>query len=100
MDRRRAGEPRARFDDRLHHHRGIRDPQPGPATFFGQGQPDIAAGDHVGVELLGEAFLAIAFEPVFRRIIDGKASGRERVCKYVWISVVAVSLKKKKKKKK
>src|SRR3546814_19381103 len=27
----------------------------------------------------------------------GRASCRERVCKYVWISVVAVSLKKKKK---
>src|SRR3546814_14826488 len=29
----------------------------------------------------------------------GRASCRERVCQYVWISVVAVSLKKKKKKK-
>src|SRR3546814_13626471 len=28
----------------------------------------------------------------------GRAAGRERVCQYVWISVVAVSLKKKKKK--
>src|SRR3546814_15887780 len=57
-------------------------------------EPDIGAATWTGMlvdEALGERDETDAFEEI------GRASCRERVCQYVSISVVAVSLKNKKK---
>src|SRR3546814_14125419 len=55
---------------------------------FGIAAGGAGFGQHVQVSLL-QALLD------FRKLKIGRASCRERGCKYVWISVVAVSLKKK-----
>src|SRR3546814_20140966 len=51
----------------------------------------------VGQDLRHKAAVIVVDDRLRRRAEDeiGRASGRERVCQYVWISVVAVSLKKK-----
>src|SRR3546814_16455051 len=56
----------------------------------------LAAGDHHPAAVQLEAGRAVY--PLLALEI-GRASWRERVCQYVWISVVAVSLKKTKPKK-
>src|SRR3546814_14066322 len=51
-----------------------------------------AIGDRVALE--HSAVLEVDPPPAGPRIEIGRASCRTRVCQYVWISVVAVSLKK------
>src|SRR3546814_11851188 len=65
---------------------------------------DTVLGDvHEEISPVGEAVVHLLqrmHDEIHRRVQIGRASGRERVCQYVSISVVAGSLKKKKKKKK
>src|SRR3546814_12409257 len=67
-----------------------------------RGAEDVVAvaGDHVGgvlhVDVLGVRALAQeALRAFFAQHEIGRASCRERVCQYVWVSVVAVAVKKK-----
>src|SRR3546814_15422253 len=58
---------------------------------------DLAAGTLTDREAGGLLALVDEDAADLRQLQIGRASCRERVCQYVWISVVAVSLKKKKK---
>src|SRR3546814_15121684 len=63
-----------------------------PAEPFG----NIHLGEILGLPNTGKQFLQSLLPRRAERFKIGRASCRERVCQYVWISVVAVSLKKKK----
>src|SRR3546814_17123894 len=72
----------------------------------GAAQALLQVGQHVVADPDGERFDLHGCRPLFFSIVTasggeqsmeiGRASCRERVCQYVWISVGAVSLKKKK----
>src|SRR3546814_898637 len=98
VDRRGAGKCRARLGDRLEHDRRLGDTEPRAAIRLRHGDAEPAVLRHRLIEVLGEAALVVALQPVVRPeilaeldygILDlllleiGRASCRERVCQYV-----------------
>ncbi|KAG0744167.1 hypothetical protein G6F24_016119 [Rhizopus arrhizus] len=65
MDGGRTGKPRARGRDGLHHQCGFGHAQSGAAVFLRHGDAQPAVARQVGVQRLGKAAFAVAFQPVF-----------------------------------
>ncbi|KAG1432866.1 hypothetical protein G6F57_022626 [Rhizopus arrhizus] len=65
MDGGRTGKPRARGRDGLHHQCGFGHAQSGAAVILRHGDAQPAVARQVGVQRLGKAAFAVAFQPVF-----------------------------------